>query len=378
MSNLNKFFLLSIICFSMIGVGFISAQENFSENLSIKAGQMVEQDENITAADLEVGEPTLLPDSPFYFLKDWSRGVRYFFAFDPVKKAELKLKFANEKIIEAERLVEKKPEIANRVIASYQNDLDEIKKLIEENNLSAEDTKVAKFLDKYIDKSLKQQKLLEKLEEKFPAEKYEHIKEVKERVLTNFTETALKTFSAEKFQERIEKITEEQEGSRLKHIKNLEVLMRIEERIPEQAKQAIRKAQANALKRLHDNLEQIPEDEKPILEEYLKRIQGNEVRHLEIISKLEKELGSDFKETVENSKKEAMQKIEKQLEKFKNDEKKQEYLKRIRKINEKNTVCTTQWDPVCGIDGKTYSNACFAKVAGVDIKHKGVCKNATK
>ncbi|MCK4781711.1 hypothetical protein KAS79_02155 [Candidatus Parcubacteria bacterium] len=154
--------------------------------------------------------------------------------------------------------------------------------------------------------------------------------------------------------------------------------MRIEERIPEQAKQAIRKAQANALKRLHDNLEQIPEDEKPILEEYLKRIQGNEVRHLEIISKLEKELGSDFKETVENSKKEAMQKIEKQLEKFKNDEKKQEYLKRIRKINEKNTVCTTQWDPVCGIDGKTYSNACFAKVAGVDIKHKGVCKNATK
>lgn len=36
-------------------------------------------------------------------------------------------------------------------------------------------------------------------------------------------------------------------------------------------------------------------------------------------------------------------------------------------------VCTQEYKPVCGIDGKTYSNVCRARVAGVEISHKGEC-----
>lgn len=35
--------------------------------------------------------------------------------------------------------------------------------------------------------------------------------------------------------------------------------------------------------------------------------------------------------------------------------------------------CIELYDPVCGENGQTYSNECFAKTSNVNVKHKGEC-----
>lgn len=41
-------------------------------------------------------------------------------------------------------------------------------------------------------------------------------------------------------------------------------------------------------------------------------------------------------------------------------------------------TCTLEWDPVCGVDGKTYGNMCMLNGERIEINHKGECKTLTE
>jgi len=127
-----------------------------------EAEQLVEQDEDITASDLGVGDPTILPGNPLYVFKGISRGFRSLITFDPVKKAELKLKFANEKIIEAKKLEDQgaDDDRLKRALDNYGREVARVKDHIERLEDHEDTTGVENIVKQAADSQIKHHKLL--------------------------------------------------------------------------------------------------------------------------------------------------------------------------------------------------------------------------
>ncbi len=259
-------------------------------NIVYEATEAVNLDEDVQPEDLGVSEPTILPDSPFYFLKNWVRGIQGLLTLDPIAKAKLKEKFANEKLIELKKLIEenKSQKTIEKGIKNYQKGVEELKTATDKIKEKAEENpKVSEFLDKFIQQQTLHQQILQKLETKVPTTTFEKIQEAREQHLERFSEVMNKLeANKEKIQERLEQTLEKISTSTLQKI------------------------------------------------------------------------STSTKETIIKIRDRVMEKIQ------------------LRNAGGTTTTeaCITLWDPVCGKDGKTYSNTCFAKQAEIEVDHRGDCK----
>lgn len=396
MSNSVKILIIAF------GLAFcIGAITLAQEKTTTEAIEAVKLDEDIQPGALGIAAPQLLADNPLYFLKNWQRSIQDFFTFNALRKAELRMKFANEKLMELKGAVQKNknPKIIKRAIENYQQEIEKIKETAEKIKDKAKDNpKVGSFLDKFIQQQTLHQKLLQKLETQVPLEAFEKIKEARERHLERFSDVMLKLEDRkEEIAKKLDEILEKQEGSKYKNFKNLEVLLELEEKVPEEAKEAIRRAQENTLKRLQGDLEKMSPEDQERFKEYLERISGEKEVQMEILENLKEDLPEIRENLIQIREKilETMSKrgcpaVEKPAPGFcgegriviKKDEKgcavSFECLIpaeiEIPTEPEKPQACITLWDPVCGKDGKTYSNTCFARLADVEIAYKGKCK----
>ena len=252
--------------------------------LAQEAEQDIEQDEDIKASDLGVGNPSILPNSYFYFLKNWKRGIQNLITRDPLKKAELKLKIANEKLIEAKELVIRKntPEIVEKALENYQKELDQIEEKVGKIK-EKKSAKVEQFLDKFIDNQIKHSRLIDGLEKKLAEANLSRINELKEKIAEKISSVPLKIENPENLEKRITRIMEKQKGSEFKNFKNLEILKQVEEKVPEQARQAIQKAQENSLKRMKQSIENLDSKKRNKFQYYLKKVKGAEKNKQELL-----------------------------------------------------------------------------------------------
>ncbi len=293
----------------------------FSITLLISASAVVAQeeiilDEEVLAQDLGVQEPSLLPDNLFYFVKGWSRVIQELFTFNPVAKAELKQRFANEKLIEVKKMIgeNKADEVINRAVENYKKEIEGVETVTKDIKEKAEtNERVSSFLDKYIQQQTLHQRLLQKLEEQVTPGTFEKIRETRERHLEKFGEVMNRLEkNKELLQERLEKNLEDVKGGDFKEFKNLEVLQRLEETVPEQAKEAIQRARENTLRRLEIKIEQLPEKGLERFRVYTESISGEKERHEEILENLKNRLEEkpDIQQKIMESLKGVIERIE--------------------------------------------------------------------
>lgn len=224
--------ILKILIISFVAV--LALQASAAALPGSDASTQTQSDE-VQAQDLDTSDPVLLPDSPFYFLKEWGRGIKSFFTFGQLKKVELEQQFANERLLELKKLVDEgkaNSKILERATEKYNKTLEKIKKRAEEIQGNAEqDENVNKFLEKFTNQQMLHERILQRLEEKVPEETLEKIKQAREQHLERFKEVMTKLEqNKERVAERIQNALENsgQEG--------LMILERLREKMPDDIK----------------------------------------------------------------------------------------------------------------------------------------------
>lgn len=195
---IKKIIFLAVVSLVIATFGIVMAQD---------ASQTTIQEEVIAAQDLGVGEPTLLPDSRFYFLKDWKNAIQSVFTFGQEKKAELNLKIASVKLLEAQKLAEKtnNSQILEKATELYNKQVEKINKNIDKfKGTAATSEAINKFLDKYTKQQILHTQILEKLKGKVPSSTMEKIKENTEKHLEKFGQVMQKLEDKTKIQERLQ------------------------------------------------------------------------------------------------------------------------------------------------------------------------------
>jgi len=257
MSKTNKWSIQLLIAglVMMFFVVPVMAQEEVVSDLTNIAPIVGEE---VTPEDLGVNDPVILADSPFYFIKEWTRNIRLKLTQNEEKKDELRQKFNNQRLFDVYRAIEENPAVIKKVekyLEHSDQDLEKLKeriaKLKEKNNPNLD-----KLVEKFTDNAIKHDQILEKMISRIKNNP-EVVVDFKDRADNRLGEV-LEQFDEEKINSIIEKI--------IPRLHSLKVLQRVENKVNnDKAKQAIQRARLRKIDKVSESL--TPEKVQAFLEE---------------------------------------------------------------------------------------------------------------
>ncbi len=121
----------------------------------------------VQAQAVEFPDTGMLPDSPFYFLKSWGEGIRTFFTFGDINKAERFFELSERRLAESNALIEKgKPEVVEKTLERYQKQLTQALERAERAKERGEN--IDDVLARVAEQTLKHQEVLVDVYERVP------------------------------------------------------------------------------------------------------------------------------------------------------------------------------------------------------------------
>ncbi len=266
------------------------------------------------AVDLGTESSGLLPSNPFYFLKEFGRGVHKFFIGNPIRKAELELNILNEKAAELKKLQEITPDnmgALSRALANYQAAAEQYKIRLESLAGQGTNPNLDRLLTQLIERGLKHQQLFDELRAQFSLEQtfLENLGNVERALIEMLAVVAQRLDTPEKFRSRLESAVAEQ-GDVFQELRAAEFVDRLEEKLSGAAREEVAALKEDLLIAFSGRLEGLQLSNTADIEA-LQQVPGDRLRILKLLDEVrELVLDPELKSELNIARQSLLEKVE--------------------------------------------------------------------
>jgi hypothetical protein len=314
--------------------------------LSLTAFSFAQETSTAAAETTTEGTSTesvgLLPGNPFYFLKEWMRGIQRSLISDPIEQVEFELKVTTEKGEELKKVSElNRQEITEKAIQNYEEAMVNLKARFEELKSISNNPKINELLQKLAEQTEQHEQLFKDLSTKFEFLKgrFESIQSGWDSAIGPLLENV---GSIEQVRVEITKMAE-------RGVPGFGQLLQVMGEIG-------REVQAQPAEETATNTATNNEPVPP-------NVQINESIEGDPSGERTQKAGFYPTPSISTEK----------LNSIMLDIKKTFQIGQTQYAVQP-TICEDVYIPVCGEDGKNYSNECYAIRANVNVAYEGACK----